>query len=188
MKALPILLLFLVTSTHSFWDGKNANWSPFGSGTGYNNSAPWGGNSNWNPFVTSGKWGPKNDAANLSRYGARPQTLMQYRKEPRFTPVYPVPVSERRIKPSNWLTDTDFASTLQDFGSHGKNFIADEFSPFSQSVEYARTKAETFGLERVLRDYAPYKKQAIGTSENIYGRQGYSLSPAASSTQQIDNK
>ena len=171
MKTLLILLLFLAVNAQSFWGGNNANWSPFGSGTGYNNTPPWGSNSNWNPFVTNGRWGPNNDAANLSRYGVRPKTLTQYRKKPRYVPIYPIPVSERRIKPSNWLTNTDFASTMQDFRSQGKNFIIDEFPLFLNST-----------------DYAPYKKQTTGKTDNIYRKQGYSLSPAASSTQQIDNK
>ncbi len=189
MKVLAVLLITVITSVHAFWNGNNTNWSPFGAGTGYNNQAPWGDNSNWNPFsATDARWSPKNDAANLSRYGNRPPVLMQYKKDPRFAPVYPSPVSERRIKPSNWLTDTDFASTLQDFGSQSKNFIVDDFSRFTRSADYARAKEETFGIDRMIRDYAPYKKQTVGNSDNIYGKQGYSLSPAASSTQQIDNK
>jgi len=188
MKALSLLLLLLVANVQSFWDGKNPNFAPFGSGTGYNSTTPWSVNSNWNPFVTNGKWGPENDAANLSRYGARPQALMQYKKNPRFMPVYPTPISESRIKPSNWLTDTDFASTMQGFKAQANNFIVDELSPFSNSTYYAPAKAETFDLDRALRDRAPYKKHTIGNTDNIYGKQGYSLSPAASSTQQIDNK
>jgi len=90
MKALAVLTITVISSVHAFWEGNNANWSPFGTGTGFNNTTPWGDNSNWNPFVTSGNWDPRNDASNLSRYGGRPQSLIQYKKDPRFQPNYPV--------------------------------------------------------------------------------------------------
>jgi len=38
---------------------------------------------------------------------------MQYRKNPAFQPTSPVPSFQNRVEPSNWLTETDFASTLQ---------------------------------------------------------------------------
>jgi len=72
MNFWPVLLVAVSTSATAFWGGNNANWSPFGAGTGYNNQAPWGGSSDWNPFGSSSNWSPRNDAANLSRYGGRP--------------------------------------------------------------------------------------------------------------------
>ena len=184
MKVLAILLITVNASAHAFWDGNNPNFSPFGSGTGYNNIAPWGDNSNWNPFVSSGNWGPRNDAANLSRYGGRPQSLMQYRKDPRFQPHYPAfPAFQNTINPSNWLKETDFASTLLDMGEHNKDFFVDDnFSPIGLSNSYIRAKSESVGVNKMLRDrssLSPYKNDA---TDNIYGKQGYGLSPAALST------
>jgi hypothetical protein len=185
MKFLAILLITAITSVHAFWDGNNTNWSPFGAGTGYNNQAPWGDNSNWNPFsATDARWSPKNDAANLSRYGNRPPVLMQYKKDPRFQPSYLVrPSFQNRIKPSNWLTETDFASTLIDMGEHNKDFFVDDnFSPLDLPKSYLRAKSESVGINKMLRDRAPLAPYKNGATDNIYGKQGYGLSPAASST------
>ncbi len=191
MKILTVILTIFSSTAGAFWDGNNANWSPFGVGTGYNNQAPWGDNSNWNPFsATDGRWGPKNDAANLSRYGARPHALTQYKKNPRFQPNYAAPVFQNRVKPSNWLTETDFASTLRDIGKQNKDFIVgDDFSMFGLSADYARVKAETVGLGRMLRDYEtsqPRQNIKTNSTDNIYGKQGYGLSPAASSTNRVN--
>ena len=82
MKLLAVILIISSSVVGAFWNGNNANWPPFGAGTGYNNQAPWGDNSNWSPFfATDGRWNPKNDAANLSRYGARPHVLTQYKND-----------------------------------------------------------------------------------------------------------
>ncbi|HAE05009.1 MAG TPA: hypothetical protein DCG46_00005 [Gammaproteobacteria bacterium] len=157
-------------------------------GTGYNNQAPWANNSDWNPFGTSGSWGPRNDAANLSRYGARPVSLTQYRQNPVFRPVDTMSSFQDRVKPSNWLKETDFASTLQQAGGQDKTFIVDDFAAFGLSDGYVRAKAETFGVGRVLRDHALQQtNDAFGDTSTIYGKQGYALSPAASSTRKINN-
>ncbi|TEU26467.1 MAG: hypothetical protein E3I13_00475 [Gammaproteobacteria bacterium] len=188
MKFLPIILILTSSATSAFWDGNNANWSPFGSGTGYNNQAPWSNNSDWNPFGGSSNWSPRNDAANLSRYGGRPQSLKQYRKNPAFQPTNAVPSFQNRVKPSNWLKETDFASTLQKVGGKEKSFIVDDFAAFGLSEGYARAKAETFGVGRVLRDHASqHTNDIFGDKSTIYGKQGYALSPAASSTRKINN-
>ncbi len=188
MKILAVLLITVITSVHAFWGENNANWSPFGSGTGHNNTAPWGANSNWIPFTTSGSWAPKHDVVNLSRYGVYPQSLMQYRKDPRFYSTYSIPVSQSMVKPSNWLTETDFTSTLRNFGDQGKTFIVDDFSSLGSPEEYVFAKADTTSVDRVLRNYAPYINQPVVTTGGIYGKQSYSISPAALSTQKIDNK
>ncbi len=188
MKFLPIILILSSSTASAFWGGNNTNWMPFGTGTGYNNQSPWSNNSNWNPFGTGGNWSPRNDAANLSRYGARPKALMQYRKDPRFQVNNTVPEIQNRIRPSNWLTETDFASTLKDMGDQDKTFVVDDFAAFGLSEGYARAKAETFGVGRVLRDHATqHTNDIFGDRGTIYGKQGYALSPAASSTQKIDN-
>jgi hypothetical protein len=189
MNFWTVLLVTLSTSATAFWGGNNANWSPFGTGTGYNNQAPWSGNSDWNPFGGSSNWSPRNDAANLSRYGGRPDSLMQYRKNPAFQPTNSVPRFQNRVEPSNWLTETDFASTLQQADDQAKSFVVDDFSVFGLSDGYARAKAETFGIGRVLRDHASEHTSSIfGDTGTIYGKQGYALSPAASSTRKINNQ
>jgi len=189
MKFLAIILVVSSSTVGAFWNGNNSNWAPFGVGTGYNNQAPWSNNSNWNPFGMSGDWSPRNDAANLSRYGSRPQVLTQYRQDPRFRVDNNIAQIQNRIKPSNWLTTTDFSSTLQDVGDQQKTFIVDDFAAFGLAGGYARAKAETFGIGGVLRDYALENTNSIfGDTSTIYGRQGYALSPAASSTRKIDIK
>jgi len=179
MKFLAAILVISSSAVSAFWNGNNTSWSPFGMGTGYNNQAPWANNSDWNPFGTSGNWGPRNDAANLSRYGARPQSLTQYRQNPVFRPIDTMPSFQDRVEPSNWLKETDFASTT---------FIVDDFAAFGLSDGYVRAKAETFGVGRVLRDHALQQTNDVfGDTSTIYGKQGYALSPAASSTRKINN-
>ncbi len=187
MKFLITILVISSSTVSAFWNGNNTNWSPFGAGTGYNNQAPWANNSDWNPFGTSGGWSPRNDAANLSRYGARPQSLTRYRQNPMFRPVDSMPSFQNRVKPSNWLKETDFASTLQNIGGPEKSFIVDDFSSFGLSDGYVRAKEETFGVGRVLRDHALQQTNDVfGDRSTIYGNQGYALSPAASSTRKIN--
>jgi len=191
MKFLAIILIISSNTVGAFWNGNNANWTPFGVGTGYNNQAPWGNNSNWNPFsATDGRWNPKNDAANLSRYGVRPHKLIQYKKDSGFQPNYLMPAFQDRVKPSNWLTETDFASTLKNTGKQNKDFIVgDGFSMLGLSRGYARTKAQTAEPNRALRDYAAsdsHQNNKIDSVDNIYGKQGYELSPAASSTNRVN--
>ena len=179
-------VIILSNSANAFWSGSGNDWAPFGAGTGYNNQAPWGNNSNWNPFGTTSNWSPSNDAANLSRYGARPQVLRQYRKDSRFNPNQFVPVFQNRVKPSNWLTETDFTSTLRDIGNQNNMFNVDDFAAIGLPIGYTRTKAEALGLGRVLQDYARQREDnPLGTTDTIYGQQGYALSPAASSTFRI---
>jgi hypothetical protein len=98
-----------------------------------------------------------------------------------------MPSFQNRVKPSNWLQETDFASTLQKIGGPEKSFIVDDFAAFGLSDGYVRAKAETFGVGRVLRDHALQQTNDVfGDRSNIYGKQGYALSPAASSTRKIN--
>lgn len=189
MKFLAIILVIASSAVGAFWNGNNVNWSPFGAGTGYNNQAPWGNRSNWYPFsVSDGRWNPKNDAANLSRYGNRPPILMQYKKDPRFKPSYPMrPIFHNRVKPSNWLTETDFASTLRGIGVHNKDFFVDDnFSMLGLPNSYTRPKSETLGLSKMLRNHVPSVRYQNGSTDNIFGKRGDMLSPAASSTNRIN--
>ena len=66
-------------------------------------------------------------------------------------------------------------------------FRVDDFSSFGLSDGYVRAKEETFGVGRVLRDRALQQTNDVfGDRSNIYGKQGYALSPAASSTRKIN--
>jgi hypothetical protein len=189
MKLLAAILVISSSTVSAFWNGNNTNWSPFGAGSSYNNQVPWANNSDWNPFGTSGSWSPRNDAANLSRYGAHPQSLTRYRQNQEFRPVDTMPSFQNRVKPSNWLKETDFASTLEQIGGQEKSFIVDDFAAFGLSDGYERAKSETFGLGRVLRNHALQQTNDIfGDRSTIYGKQGYALSPAASSTRKIINQ
>ena len=193
---LPIFVLAISTSVPAFWGGNNNwtpfstnSWSPFGSGTGYNNQAPWGGSSNWNPMATGGNWSPRNDAANMSRYGAHPYSLVQYRNNPMFQYEPLAPAVQNRVQPSDWLTETDFAATLEEIeNNESKTFIIDDFAAFGLTDGYVRAKSETLGLGRGIRDHlGQHTDNLFGTTDTIYGKQGYALSPAASSTVKIQN-
>jgi len=139
MKFLAIILLISSSTVSAFWNGNNANWSPFGAGTGYKSQTPWSSNSDWNPFGV--RWSPRTDAANLSRYGARPQSLTHYKKNPVYQPVNTMLSFQNRVKPSNWLRETDFTSTLHEIGRQEKSFIVDDFAVFNLSDGYALSPA-----------------------------------------------
>ena len=103
-----------------------------------------------------------------------------------FRPIDTVPSFQDRVEPSNWLKETDFASTLQEVGDQSKTFIVDDFAALGLSDGYVRAKAETFGVDRALRDHALQQTNDVfGDRGAIYGIQGYALSPAAASTRKI---
>lgn len=188
MKFLAVILIISSSTVSAFWNGNNAIFSPFGPGTGYYNQTPWGGNSNLNPFsATGGRWNPRNDAANLSRYGGRPSILIQYKKDPAFQPRHPMrPILQNKVKPTNWLLQTDFASTLRGMDENNKNFVVDDnFSMLGLPGGYTHAKAETLGLSKVLRAHVPSARYQNGSTDNTYGKQDYRLSPAATSTNRV---
>ncbi len=193
---LPIVVLTISTSVPAFWGGNNSwspfnvnSWSPFGGATGLNNPAPWSNSSNWNPLGSGDVWNPSNDAAMMSRYSARPKSLMKYRKGSNFVPNNVAPRAKNVVKPSNWLTETDFAATLEEVQKNEtKTFIVDDFAAFGLLDGYERAKSETLGLGKIIRDHVgQHKSSFFGTTDTIYGKQGYALSPAASSTVKIEN-
>jgi hypothetical protein len=100
-----------------------------------------------------------------------------------------MPSFQNRVEPSNWLKKTDFTSTLEQIGGQEKSFIVDDFAAFGLSDGYERAKTETFGLGRVIRNHVLQQtNDVLGDRSTIYGKQGYALSPAASSTRKIINQ
>ncbi len=177
-----VIFLFYAINVSAFWGG--SNWSPFGNNTGYYSNAPWGAGSNWNPFSSSANFDPMYDAKNMSRFGIDPRYLGRYNSK--SDPHYLIP---NHTQPSNWLQETDFASTLDKTNNdNSKGFIVDELKAFGLSDGYARAKAESLGFERALSSYRNNNKGSEKSyTDGIYGKQGYSLSPAASSTNKIEN-
>ena len=182
---LVFLLMVLSVNASAFWGGNN--FFPFTSGlnSGYNN--PWAGtsNTNWGPFATADQWSPENDAANMSRYGAHPRSLQQYKEDPRFRPENIATETQNLVKPSNWLTDTDFSATLEKIKDTGnKTFFVNE-TPTSFDQGYQRIKSETENIDKAVKDYIQQYSNQLGSVDGIYGKQGYALSPAALSTARI---
>ena len=185
MKLWTILLLGFSTTASAFFNGNN--WSsPFGQGAGAYSNNPWSNNSAWNPF-SDGAFSPANDARNLSRYGAMPESLRQYRQNNTYMPTPSAPAFEA-AKPSNWLRETDFSSTLgqiKDTGS--KAFYVNQPSFSSQ---FQKIQQESQEIDQAVRDYMQRYDQSRGMatrpSDGIYGKQGYALSPAAMSTPKIE--
>ena len=184
MKLGVILALSISTTAGAFFNGNN--WSsPFGSGTGAHNNNPWGNNSAWNPFA-GGQFSPANDARNLSRYGANPESLKRYQQNSAYVPSMPTQVFDT-AKPSNWLQETDFSSTLEQIENTGnKMFYVNQPSFASQ---FQKIQQESQEIDQAVRDYMQrYDNSRAGTysNEGIYGKQGYALSPAAMSTSKVE--
>ena len=179
-KLIPAVFLFFTINVSAFWG--NNNWSPFGNNTGYYNNAPWGSSSNWNPFSSGDSFNPMYDAKNMSLYGVDPRHLGPYNTK--NDAYYLI---QNQTRPSNWLQETDFASTLDKTNNQvDKGFIVDELKAFGLSDGYARAKAESLGFERALHSYRTNTRGSEKThTEGVYGKQGYGLSPAASSTNKI---
>ncbi|MDG2395429.1 hypothetical protein [Candidatus Thioglobus sp.] len=153
---------------------------PFATGTGYNNSVPWSNNANWNPMSGNGQYSPANDARNMSRYGARPTSLKSYRQNPTFIPNNAM-VIPSQAQPSNWLQDTDFSKTLEQIThSTSKTFFVDEM-PINLGTGIQNFKDQSREIEKAVGNQLHYS----GNSDSIYGKQGYGLSPAASTTSRV---
>ena len=185
MNFLAILLLSVSTSSSAFFNLNN--WSsPFSSGTGHYNNIPWSGNSKWNPFSTGNQFSPENDARNLAKYGSKPKALEKYRSNSNYVSKMPAYVVPEVVKPSNWLTETDFGSTLEKISSTGgKDFFVNQPS-FGQEIQ--KIKDESLKIDQAVREYMQkYSNESLGSVDSIYGKQGYALSPAAVSTTRIEN-
>ncbi|MBC8493532.1 MAG: hypothetical protein ISR70_01035 [Candidatus Thioglobus sp.] len=164
----------------------NTNSFPaFGSGTGYNSTVPWSNNANWNPMsMGGGQYSPANDAKNLSRYGAYPRSLQQYRQDPRFRPANSMMPMANPVQPSNWLTDTDFSKTLEQIKSSGnKTFFVNEM-PINFEQGYQHIQNQTEDIQRAIET----QMKNYRNTDSIYGKQGYELSPAASSTSRVESE
>lgn len=142
--------------------------SPFGNGTGYTSQAPWSNNSNWNPMSAGEQYSPQNDARNMSRFGARPATLKNYRQNNALQQNNAMMATPNQIQPSNWLQETDFSKTLDQIqGSGSKTFFVNEM-PVSFNDGYKQMRSQSQNAAQAVRG------------------QMQSLSPAASSTPRIN--
>jgi hypothetical protein len=193
MKISILLLTSLLISSTSVNAFLNTdNFSPFGNMGNMGNmgnlggfdgsNSPWSNNSNWNPMSSGSQYAPANDVRNMSRFGAQPRSLRSYRQDPRFTPENNMMQMPNQVQPSNWLKDTDFSKTLEQIKNTGsKNFFVNEV-PFSFDKGYQHVQDQSLEIEKALKD----QMQRYDNKDAIYGRQGYSLSPAASSTPRVD--
>lgn len=156
------------------------NFTPFGSSSGNNIYMPWNGNTNWNPMLSNGQYSPFNDARNMSRYGAHPVSLKNYRENPGFVTSNTMFIPNQ-VQPSNWLKDTDFSKTLEHLtNSSGKTFFVNEM-PINLDSSLKNIKDQTIKLHKVTNEQI----LRYGNNESIYGKQGYELSPAASTTPRV---
>lgn len=181
MRIMNLLVILLAASTSNvlaFWGGNS--WSPFGNS-----------NSNWSPFSTglsTSQWSPKNDAANMSRYGAYPRSLMQYKKNPKFVPSSTIPEATNLVQPSNWLVETDFTSTLEKIKDSSKTFFVNETSDMGFVEDYKRIQKEASNINKEVRNYINNRTGNLSSTDYIYGKQGYAISPAAASTAKIERQ
>lgn len=176
-------LLFIIigfTSVNASAFFNTDSLTPFVTGSGYNNSVPWGNNASWNPMSGNGQYSPANDARNMSRYGARPYSLKSYRQNPAYIPNNSMIISSQ-AQPSNWLQDTDFSKTLEQIThSSSKTFFVDEM-PLNLETGIQHVKDQSRVIEKAVSNQLNYNVN----SDSIYGKQGYELSPAASTTSRV---
>ena len=181
-KTSLILSILSIVSLNAVAFFDTNSFSPFGSGTGHTSTAPWSSNSNWNPMATGVQYSPANDARNMSRYGARPSSLRNYRQNPAFQPNNAMMVMPSQIQPSNWLQETDFSKTLEQIkGSGSKTFFVNEM-PVSFNESYQHIQTQSKNIENAVRE----QMNRARLTDDIYGKQGYSLSPAAASTPRVN--
>lgn len=91
-----------------------------------------------------------------------------------------------QIQPSNWLQETDFSKTLDQIkGSGSKTFFVNEM-PVNFNEGYQRLQLQTEDIEKSIREQMNQYSDNTNLTNNIYGKQGYSLSPAAASTSRVD--
>ena len=188
MRKVNLLFIIIgISSVNAAAFFNTDNFAPFGLDSGNNNSMPWGSNSmpwnnntNWNPMLSNGHYSPSNDARNMSRFGAHPTSLKNYRDNPGFVPSNTMFVPNQ-VQPSNWLKDTDFSKTLEHMtNSSSKTFFVNEM-PINLDSGFQHIQDQTIELEKAVN------KQVLryGNTESIYGKQGYELSPAASTTPRV---
>jgi len=179
-----ISLCALSLNANAFFNADS--FSPFGNGTGHASTTPWSSGSNWNPMSGGTQYAPSNDARNMSRYGAHPSSLKGYRQNPQFQPSNAMMTVPNQIQPSNWLQETDFSKTLDQIkGSGSKTFFVNEM-PVNFNEGYQRLQLQTEDIEKSIREQMNQYSDNTSLTNNIYGKQGYSLSPAAASTSRVD--
>ncbi|MBW5291180.1 MAG: hypothetical protein Rsou_1448 [Candidatus Ruthia sp. Asou_11_S2] len=71
--------------------------------------------------------------------------------------------AQNRVKPSNWLIQTDFSSTLKENKASRPNFMIDN-------------------------NAGQYQRNFLGVARTTYNKQGRTLSPAAVSTLRVDTQ
>lgn len=114
------------------------------------------------------QYSPQNDARNMSRFGARPATLKNYRQNNALQQNNAMMATPNQIQPSNWLQETDFSKTLDQIqGSGSKTFFVNEM-PVSFNDGYKQMRSQSQNAAQAVRG------------------QMQSLSPAASSTPRIN--
>ncbi|SMN14817.1 hypothetical protein CRYPA_757 [uncultured Candidatus Thioglobus sp.] len=134
-------------------------------------------------MFTGTEYSPANDARNMNRYGVRPDSLRNYHQDPRFLPNNAVMAMPNQVQPSNWLKDTDFSQTLEQIkNSDSKAFFVNEM-PVSFETGYQRIQDKSLEIRKAVET----QMQNYGNTDSIYGKQGYSLSPAASSTSRVES-
>jgi len=171
MKKTNLILISLCTASFGATAFFNADsFAPFGNGTGHTSQTPWSSDSNWNPMSTGEQYSPANDARNMSRYGARPGTLKNYRQNNTFQPNNAMMATPNQLQPSNWLQETDFSKTLEQIkGSDSKTFFVNEM-PVNFNEGYQQIQSRSQNIKQAARGQMH--------SQN--------LSPAASSTPRIN--
>lgn len=182
MRKISLILSILsATSLNAVAFFDTNSFSPFGNGTGYNSTTPWSNSSNWNPMSTGVQYSPANDARNMSRYGARPNSLRSYRQNPEFQTNNAMRVMPNQIQPSNWLQETDFSRTLEQIkGSGSKTFFVNEM-PINFNEGYQRIQTQSEDIEKAVRAQLNRYGDGSRLTNGIYN----GLSPAAASTPRV---
>ncbi|BBB24601.1 conserved hypothetical protein [Isorropodon fossajaponicum endosymbiont JTNG4] len=111
----------------------------------------WSGN-NWAPNYNSPYWGVP-IRANHYNTAKNPSAWLNGAKSR----------AQNRVKPSNWLIQTDFSSTLKENKASRPNFMIDN-------------------------NAGQYQRNFFGVARTTYNKQGRTLSPAAVSTLRVDTQ
>lgn len=137
MKKVNWLLFFLLITSNAsfaFWNGNN--WA-----LNYNNQTN-------NPY-----WRAPSSVMNHYNTAKNPSVWLNGTKSR----------AQNRVKPSNWLIQTDFSSTLKENKASRPNFMIDN-------------------------NAGQYQRNFLGVARTTYNKQGRTLSPAAVSTLRVDTQ
>jgi hypothetical protein len=176
---LPILLSAFSLNTTAFFNTNG--FSSFGNNSPYNNLIPWGNNQNWSPMSANGQYYPVKNIRNINRFDDNYRSLQNYRQNPMANNRVP---KANLIQPSSWLMDTDFSKTLEQVKKpDSKTFFVNEI-PINFKADYQQIQKQSKGIQQIVKT----PMSAYSDTDNIYGKQGYGLSPAASSTTRVEIK